>query len=126
MLDALQMKAVIQQWQQQWDALVFLPVLTGKGFLLKRAELTEMMVLNDGTDWNHLVWWLRRGWLRLFGHVKCPRKQSKKKTFFRGFFKISMCSMKKNFAEKWKLNFLTDLLTSFKICSRFYFANSLR
>jgi len=38
---------------------------------------------------------------------------------------MSVCSVKKNLAEKWKLNVLTDLLTSFKICSRFYFANSL-
>ena len=36
-----------------------------------------------------------------------------------------MCSVKKNLAEKWKLNLPgTDRLTSFKICSRFYFANS--
>jgi len=35
--------------------------------------------------------------------------------------------MWKNLAEKWKLNLpvLTDWLTSFKICSRFYFADSL-
>ena len=36
-----------------------------------------------------------------------------------------MCSVKNNLAEKWKLNLLTDWLTSFKMCSRFYFANSL-
>ena len=44
---------------------------------------------------------------------------------FCGFFFISMCSVLKNLAEKWKLNLLTDWLTSFKICSRFYFANSV-
>jgi len=44
---------------------------------------------------------------------------------FSQVFFISMCSVKKYLAEKWKLNLLTDLLTLFKICSRFYFANSL-
>ena len=38
-----------------------------------------------------------------------------------------MCTVQceKNLAEKWKLNLLTDWLTSFKICNRFYFANSV-
>ena len=41
-----------------------------------------------------------------------------------GFFYFNV-QCEKNLAEKWKLNLLTDWLTSFTIYSRFYFANSL-
>ena len=44
---------------------------------------------------------------------------------FFAFKKKFLCVVWKNLAEKWKLNLLTDLITSFKIGSRFYFANLL-
>ena len=44
--------------------------------------------------------------------------------FFADFFYFNV-QCEKNLAEKWKLNLLTDWLTSFKICNRFYFANSV-